>query len=88
MLFGKIILGALLNEFGDHSGPAGLMAGPHPAPMIAVKIFIKQNVITPVEVCLKLFYSAEDRTLTDTEVNREMDKIVKALRKNFKAEVR
>ncbi len=36
----------------------------------------------------RIVFQAEDRTLTDTEVERELEKVVSGLRKNFKAEVR
>jgi len=36
----------------------------------------------------RIIFQAEDRTLTDAEVNREMEKIGKVLRKKFRAEIR
>lgn len=36
----------------------------------------------------RIIFQAEDRTLTDTEVNAEMEKIAVALKKEFRAEIR
>jgi hypothetical protein len=42
-----------LDELGHESGPAGLVAGAQPGTIIAVEIFIKENVIAPVGIALE-----------------------------------
>jgi hypothetical protein len=40
---------------GDHTGPAGLMAGADSGPMVAVEIFVKRYIVPPARVGLELF---------------------------------
>jgi len=42
----------------------------------------------PRSLTFRIIFQADDRTLTDAEVNREMEKVASALKKKFKAEVR
>jgi hypothetical protein len=53
----------LLNQFGDQSGPAGLVIGAESCPVVAMEVFVKQDVILPVRVTLELFRAAKNRTL-------------------------
>src|SRR5437867_4804776 len=50
-----MLLTALFDKFCDETGPAGVMAGADPSPIIAVKIFVEKNEIAPVRIALKEF---------------------------------
>ncbi len=52
-----------LDEFGHESGPASLMAGTEPGAIVAVEVFVEQDVIAPVGIALELLRSAVHRTL-------------------------
>ena len=52
-----------LKELGYQTCPAGLVAGPYSGPIIAVKKFMEQNVITPVWIRLKFVRASVDMTL-------------------------
>src|SRR5262249_17058223 len=41
-------LGESLNEEGNDTGPAGLMAGPNPCTGVSVEILVEQDVVAPV----------------------------------------
>jgi hypothetical protein len=43
-----------VEQAGDHTGPTGLMAGAETRSVIPVKIFIKEDVVSPVRIFLKL----------------------------------
>ena len=43
-----------LDEFGHEAGPAGLVARAQSRPVVAVKVFIEENVVTPVRIGLEL----------------------------------
>src|SRR5215472_17114230 len=45
-----ILFPALLEQFGDEAGPAGLMTGADPSAIVAVEIFIEQKQIAPVRI--------------------------------------
>ena len=45
----------LLDEFGNQSGPAGLMTRADPGAVVAVEVFVEQDQITPVWVGLEFF---------------------------------
>src|SRR5579871_4208358 len=50
---------ALLEQFRDQTGPPGLMAGAESNAGVRVKIFVEENVITPVSVGLERFVGSE-----------------------------
>src|SRR6267154_2534786 len=56
------LLTALFDQFCYQTGPAGLMAGANPAPIITVEIFVEENEIAPVRIALKKFRAAGYRT--------------------------
>ena len=58
---GDTLFAALLQQFGDEAGPAGLMACSEAATVVAVKVFVEQNMIAKMRVGLKLLGLAEDR---------------------------
>ncbi len=39
-----------LQEFGDEAAPAGLMRCAHAAPVVAVKVFVEEDVVLEVRV--------------------------------------
>ncbi len=47
-------LAALLQKFSDQTCPACLVAGTDAGARVAVKVFVKENVIAPVFIGLKL----------------------------------
>ena len=55
------MLAALLQEFCDEPGPAGLVAGADARAVVAVKIFIEEQVILPLRIGLESFRTAEHR---------------------------
>ena len=52
-----------MHDPGDHTGPSGLVAGPEAGPVVAVKLLIKQEVITPVRVIWKLSSTTVNRAI-------------------------
>src|SRR5262249_29423536 len=54
-------LSALLHQLGDDAGPSGLMAGSYPSTGIPVEVFVKQDEVTPLRICLELFEIREYR---------------------------
>src|SRR3954465_5299259 len=48
-----------LDLLGDDAGPAGLVAGADPGAVVAVEVFVEQQVVAEVRVFLKLFGPAE-----------------------------
>src|SRR5687768_13531667 len=51
-----------LEHLCDQTGPAGLVAGAKPGAVVAMEVFVKQQVILPVGICLEFFRAAENRT--------------------------
>ena len=49
-----LLFAALLEQFGDEAGPAGLMAGAYARTVVAVEVFVERNQIVPVRISLKL----------------------------------
>ncbi len=49
----------LLDEFGDQSGPTGLVARADPGAVVAVEVFVERDQIVPVRVVLEFFRAAE-----------------------------
>ena len=52
----------LLDEFGNQSGPAGLMTRADPGAVVAMEVFVERDQITPVWVALEFFRAAENRS--------------------------
>src|SRR5262245_1862256 len=52
---------ALLEELGDQSGPAGLMARAETGAVVAVEIFVERDEVPPLRVGLELGDAAVDR---------------------------
>ena len=52
----------LLDEFGNQSGPAGLMARADPGAVVAMEVFVERDQIAPVWVVLEFFRAAENRS--------------------------
>src|SRR5438270_6925605 len=50
-----------LNDLGHQSSPAGLMAGAQSGAVVAVEIFVEQDMVAPVGIALELFCAAIDR---------------------------
>ena len=46
-------LGLLLNQRCDQAGPPGLMAGPYALARVAIKVFVKGQVVAPEWIGLK-----------------------------------
>src|SRR5258708_40220861 len=51
----------LRDHIGDQSAPTRLVRRAQPAPTLAVEIFIEQDVVLEVRVCLHLLLATEDR---------------------------
>lgn len=49
-----------MHSAGDEAGPAGLMACAEAGAVVAIEIFVEQDVVTPVGVLLKLRGAAVD----------------------------
>jgi hypothetical protein len=43
-----------LDEFSNKSGPAGLVAGAQPGTIVAMEVFIEEDVVAPVGIALEL----------------------------------
>ena len=54
------LFAALLEEFGDQGGPAGLMTGANTRTVVTVKVFIEQQQVAPVRILLELLRAAID----------------------------
>src|SRR5215813_14034478 len=52
----------LADEVGDQSGPAGLVGCATAAAIVAVEVFMEQDVVFEMRVGLKFFVAAENRT--------------------------
>lgn len=50
-----------MQKFCYQSCPAGLVAGANAAAIVAMKIFVKQDVVAEMRVVLELFILAENR---------------------------
>ncbi len=50
-----------LDQPGNQTGPAGLMARPEPGAVVPVEVFIEKNIITPVRVRLEFIGSPKHR---------------------------
>src|SRR5277367_4948302 len=66
------LLSALLNQFRDQCGPAGLVTCTDSGTVIAVEIFIKKDQVLQVRITLKKFGAARDRTASILIANENM----------------
>src|ERR1700749_3297576 len=57
-----LLYSQFVNHLGHQRSPSGLMAGADAGAIVAMKIFVKQNVIAPVRVSLELLVPAKHRT--------------------------
>ena len=48
-----------LDQFCDHAGPTGLMAGPEARAVIAVEVLIEQDVVLPQWIGLELLRTSK-----------------------------
>ena len=48
------------NEFGDQSGPAGLVTGAQPGTIVAMEVFKEVDVVAPEWITLEFFRAAVD----------------------------
>jgi len=53
-----------LDELGNNSGPAGLVAGAQARAGVAVEVLVEENVVSPVGIGLERLGVAEDGTPT------------------------
>ena len=51
-----------LDELGHQPGPAGLMAGAQPGTVVAVEVFVEEDVVAPVGIGLEFLRAAIDRS--------------------------
>ena len=50
------------DEFGNESGPAGLVTGAEPGTIVAMEVFIEENVVAPAD----LRFGADEKTVPAT----------------------
>src|ERR1700730_16672860 len=55
-------LTSLFDQLCDETGPAGLMVGAESGPIVAMKVFVKQNKIFPKRITLKDLHSTNSGT--------------------------
>ena len=58
----NLLFAALLEQLGYQAGPAGLVAGAEAGAVVAVEVFVEQDVIAPMRVGLELVGAAEHGT--------------------------
>src|ERR1700680_1541279 len=51
-----------LDQFGDETGPAGLVASPKARAVISVEVLIEQNVVLPVRIGLEFLRASAHRS--------------------------
>src|SRR5262245_6638288 len=72
----QIGLGIELAEDLDHGcddpGPAGLMTGADTGAVVAVKVFVEQQVVAPARVCLEFLGAAIDRAAAGMVAEEDM----------------
>src|SRR6516162_3247311 len=54
----------VFEQTGNDSRPPGLMAGADAGPVVAVKVFVEQQMVTPIGIALKFFGAAKNRAPT------------------------
>src|SRR5580658_7169135 len=67
------LLSALLDQFGDEGGPAGLVTRADAGAVIAMEIFVKEQQISPVRIALENFGAARDGTPPVLAANKNMN---------------
>jgi hypothetical protein len=67
-----VLFSGLFQQFGHQSGPAGLMAGAKPRAVIAVKVFVELNELTPMGVMLELVKIAIHGTLSGIVTKKDV----------------
>ena len=77
------ILAVLLDELGDQSRPARLVAGPEAGSRVAVEVFEKQNIIAPVRVGLKFFARSVNWTAAAGVRGEDVDETVREFHRDF-----
>src|SRR3984893_15279155 len=50
-----------LDQAGDDPGPTRLMAGADPGAVVAVEVFVKQQIVAPMGIALECLGAAEHR---------------------------
>src|SRR5215468_5131052 len=70
---GGTLFSALLEEFCDQAGPAGLMAGAQARSAVAVKVFVKKNQVAPMRIALEDFASTGDGTAPGAVSQKDAD---------------
>ena len=61
--FSRVHVPKQLNEPRYDTGPTGLMAGAETRTIVAMKVFVEQNIVLPVRIALKFAGTAEHRAL-------------------------
>ena len=70
----RVVLSAkLANEIRDQSGPAGLVRGAAAAAIVAVEVFVEQDVVLEMGIGLKFFVVAENRAPAVGTAQEELD---------------
>ena len=69
----RLLLIAPFQKFRDQGGPAGLVAGAQPGPVVAVKVLVERDVVTPARIGLEQLVAAEDRPPARTTLVAEED---------------
>ena len=54
----------LVNKVGNEAGPARLVRRAAPAAIVAVKVFVEEDVVLEIGIALELSISSEDGTST------------------------
>src|ERR1700745_596131 len=80
---GGTLFSALLEEFCDQAGPAGLMAGAQTRSGVAVKVFVKKNQVAPMRIALEDFAFAGDGTAAGAVAQKDADQAARNLRRNL-----
>src|ERR1017187_9116023 len=74
----------LVNQGGDEGGPAGLMRGAEAFASVAVEKFVKEQIVAPVRVVLKLFLRTVNGPLSILISHEQRDQTIgKAIRHFF-----
>jgi len=72
----RIEVAEVFDQTADQTRPPRLMTGPDTGTIIAVKIFVKQQVVTPTGVVLKFRGTAKHRPTTGVVAQKETGKPV------------
>src|SRR5712692_2451203 len=58
---GRIQTTEELDQFGNKTGPAGLLARPQPSATVSVEVLVEQDVILPLRIGLEFFRTSVHR---------------------------